>query len=453
MIRVIAVLLAASLAGASETYVLAVGIDRYDRDWAVAPLSYAANDAVAVARAFRGAGVPERNVRLLTSRETVPLQRPTGANILDLLSRLARRCDPGDTLVFMFSGHGLQVGGVSYLLPVESDLDHLDRTALPLDDVRLALEQAQGANVLLLIDACRNEPRKARGAGNALLDGEFAKGVRPRRVPGAAVILACDVGQRAWEDPETHHGAFTAVLLRGLAGPLRSGDGSVRLSRLVDYLARAVPEWASRNGRQQTPRFDGPVDLDFVVLPPRPNAVRELPLVSTLKVTSLPAGAAVAVEGKPLGKTPLLVRLPLPDGQSRRVTVEVALAGYQRRAADVGLMPGGFHQWLNVALDRVGVALPPRPGPALGFALPGYLGRWRAELPAGLRYRLRAADGMPQVLIPAGEFGMGSPDGQGSAIEHPRKRVSVGAFWMDLHPVTVAQFERYCSATSRPMPG
>ena len=57
-------------------------------------------------------------------------------------------------------------------------------------------------------------------------------------------------------------------------------------------------------------------------------------------------------------------------------------------------------------------ATPPTPtsssgsGPAI---LPVYLAQWRAQMPANLRYRIRAQDNMPQVLIPAGEFLMGSP--------------------------------------------
>ncbi|MBI2300079.1 MAG: formylglycine-generating enzyme family protein, partial [Armatimonadetes bacterium] len=82
---------------------------------------------------------------------------------------------------------------------------------------------------------------------------------------------------------------------------------------------------------------------------------------------------------------------------------------------------------------------------------PAYLEKWRNRLPKGL-YRIRAIDGMPQVLIPAGEFLMGSPRGQfGEADERPQKRVYESAFWIDQHEVTVGQYRRFCRAAGKQM--
>lgn len=54
---------------------------------------------------------------------------------------------------------------------------------------------------------------------------------------------------------------------------------------------------------------------------------------------------------------------------------------------------------------------------------------------------MHCPDGM--VLIPAGEFMMGSPPGVGEENEHPQHRVRVSAFCMDRTEVTVAQFRKY----------
>ena len=48
-----------------------------------------------------------------------------------------------------------------------------------------------------------------------------------------------------------------------------------------------------------------------------------------------------------------------------------------------------------------------------------------------LEREITAKDGAPMVLIPAGEFWMGSPDGEGTKDEHPRHRVSLHAFYLD----------------------
>ena len=58
----------------------------------------------------------------------------------------------------------------------------------------------------------------------------------------------------------------------------------------------------------------------------------------------------------------------------------------------------------------------------------------------------------PMVLIPAGEFWMGSPDGEGHDDERPRHRVSLAGFFLDQHPVTAGQFAVFCRRTRRPLP-
>ena len=58
-------------------------------------------------------------------------------------------------------------------------------------------------------------------------------------------------------------------------------------------------------------------------------------------------------------------------------------------------------------------------------------------------------DGAPMVLIPAGEFWMGSPDGEGDKDEHPRHRVSLDAYSMDKFEVTVSQYAKFLQSTGR----
>jgi formylglycine-generating enzyme required for sulfatase activity len=53
------------------------------------------------------------------------------------------------------------------------------------------------------------------------------------------------------------------------------------------------------------------------------------------------------------------------------------------------------------------------------------------------------------VLIPAGDFIMGSPEGQGEPDEHPRHKVFLHAFFIDTYPVTVSQYKRFAAATKR----
>ena len=58
-------------------------------------------------------------------------------------------------------------------------------------------------------------------------------------------------------------------------------------------------------------------------------------------------------------------------------------------------------------------------------------------------------DGAQMVLIPTGEFWMGSPDGEGDKDEHPRHRVSLDAYSMDKFEVTVSRYAKFLQSTGR----
>ncbi len=61
-------------------------------------------------------------------------------------------------------------------------------------------------------------------------------------------------------------------------------------------------------------------------------------------------------------------------------------------------------------------------------------------------------DGAPMRLIPAGEFVMGSPDGQGWPDEHPEHQVSMKAFYLDVYEVSNALYEKFLEAKGRMYP-
>lgn len=61
-------------------------------------------------------------------------------------------------------------------------------------------------------------------------------------------------------------------------------------------------------------------------------------------------------------------------------------------------------------------------------------------------------DGAQMVYVPAGEFSMGSRDGEGSPNESPRHTVYLDGYRIYKTPVTVAQYRKFCEATARAMP-
>lgn len=61
-------------------------------------------------------------------------------------------------------------------------------------------------------------------------------------------------------------------------------------------------------------------------------------------------------------------------------------------------------------------------------------------------------DGAPMVLIPAGEFWMGSSEGEGKEDEYPRHQVFLDAFYMDKFEVTVSRYHQFIQSTNRSKP-
>jgi formylglycine-generating enzyme len=61
-------------------------------------------------------------------------------------------------------------------------------------------------------------------------------------------------------------------------------------------------------------------------------------------------------------------------------------------------------------------------------------------------------DGESMVLIPAGYFTMGSPNGNGAKDEHPAHQLWISAFYMDQYLVTFDQYDKFCDATGRQKP-
>ena len=62
-------------------------------------------------------------------------------------------------------------------------------------------------------------------------------------------------------------------------------------------------------------------------------------------------------------------------------------------------------------------------------------------------------DGAPMVLIPAGEFWMGSPESKSRKNEQPQRQVFLDAFHMDKFEVTVVRYAEFLRSTKKSKPG
>ena len=135
---------------------------------------------------------------------------------------------------------------------------------------------------------------------------------------------------------------------------------------------------------------------------------------ATLNFTSVPSGAKVVIDGLTVGKTPLVgYELETDGGRTKEITVVVKAAGYEDSMENFPVRRGKPFDWEFELTPKV-------KGPPETFT---------------------GGDGAEMVLIPAGEFQMGSNAGDDD--EKPVHSVYVDAFYMDKYEVTNAQFKKF----------
>lgn len=237
-----------NLPAKAKRYALVVGVDKY-ADTQISTLGGASNDARALASALvENAGFPADQVVLLSSDQPVE-RHPTRGNILRRLSNLATVVPKDGLLLFAFAGHGMERGGQAFLLPsdaqVSDDVTLLEQTAVNVLQIRDWVKRTGVKQVLMVLDACRNDPAGRANADNPLT-ATYTRGfnfdARNREVEAFVTLYATAIGQRAYEFKEKRQGYFTWALVEGLKGRAANERGEVTLDRLVKYLEERVPK-------------------------------------------------------------------------------------------------------------------------------------------------------------------------------------------------------------------
>jgi uncharacterized caspase-like protein len=135
------------------------------------PLRNPVNDARAVAGHLRDLGFE------VTLRENLNFR-----DMLDALQNFTMRARSGDVRLFFYAGHGVQVRGKNYLLPVDAglggdDLDGLRYKSAEVNEFVEKLERIPSGVNIVILDACRSAPAtlvagaRSRGLGDRLGDG------------------------------------------------------------------------------------------------------------------------------------------------------------------------------------------------------------------------------------------------------------------------------------------
>ena len=168
------------------------------------PLRNPVNDVRAMAQRFKELGFT------VLAHENAS-KRTMESAIIEFGRRLAE----GGVGAFYYAGHGLQVRGRNYLVPVDAEIEDEASTRVAAVDVELLLEQmteAKNRVNLVILDACRNNPfeRRMRGASRGLAAVDAAR--------GTLVAYATAPGSVA-ADGDGKNGLYTEELLEALREP------------------------------------------------------------------------------------------------------------------------------------------------------------------------------------------------------------------------------------------
>jgi len=238
----------------AKRWAIVIGIDEY-RNRQISKLEGAANDARELAKALvEYAGFPQEQVILLTSDQPDE-RKPERGVILQYLSNMHGLVPKDGLLLVAFAGHGIERGGRAFLLPVDARTSNnialLEETALSVEKVKEMIRATEVEQVVLILDACRNDPVSGRADAPNLLTESFRRGfnfdLRNREVSAFVTLYATAVGSRAYEYTEKKQGYFTWALVEALRGKAANEDGEVTLGALIKYLQETVPKNVQRD--------------------------------------------------------------------------------------------------------------------------------------------------------------------------------------------------------------
>lgn len=169
-----------------------------------APLKNPVADARAIAAKFRALGFEVLHGENLSQRE-----------MTRLVTRFGERLPGRQVGVFYYAGHGMQVRGRNYLIPIDAQIASeasARSESLDVDQVLDHLATSGSGVNLVVLDACRNNPfeRRFRSTSGGLAQLDAPK--------GTLIAFATAPGKVAF-DGEGVHGTYTNALLRVLDEP------------------------------------------------------------------------------------------------------------------------------------------------------------------------------------------------------------------------------------------
>ena len=257
---------------AAQKSALIIGNSRYllgDR------LTNPQNDAEDIANKLKSLGF-----------DVILLKDANLAQMLDSIDQFKNKLRQGDVALFYFAGHGLQVDGQNYLVPVDAKMNSRSRVAyeaVKLSDVSNALAQGNITNNIIIIDACRNDPfpKELRDGsrGLARLDSSVRS---PKKK--LFYLFASAPGTVA-QDGKGRNGVFTQELLKYL------GQAGLTMPDLYEAVSSGV--LVATDNKQEV-YHEGDMLARFSLVPSPVVAVKPPVQLAQMQVRLIPQASPVS---------------------------------------------------------------------------------------------------------------------------------------------------------------
>ncbi|MDM8515286.1 SUMF1/EgtB/PvdO family nonheme iron enzyme [Desulfobacterales bacterium HSG16] len=225
LILLAAFLICPAFAGQQGRVALLIG----NEDYRSSPLLNPVNDANGMGDVLEGLGFT------VSVRKNLNWQEMNEA-IVDFGGKMKN----SELCLFYYAGHGVQIDGKNYLIPVDSDIRHEKEVKYKAIDAELVLAEmgnSENRTNIVILDACRGNPFSSKFRTSS-------KGLTHMAAPsGTLIAYSTGPGKKAG-DGSRNHSLYTEELIKHIEIPG---------SRLVDVFSQVRKAVRERTGGRQIP--------------------------------------------------------------------------------------------------------------------------------------------------------------------------------------------------------
>jgi uncharacterized caspase-like protein len=187
---------------------------------------------------------------------------PVKPVIENTLTNFLKESHAQDRVLVLFAGHGVEIDGEAYLVPIEGELS-VASTLIPLKWVYKQLAECKARQKLFIVDVCRINPSRGveRPAGGPMSPKFDLALKKPPK--GVQVWTACTEGQQSYEfeDARINNGLFMDALYeaadRGVEGVIQKPNDPFPVKQMVAAINKKLKDELEPLKLTQTTRLSG----------------------------------------------------------------------------------------------------------------------------------------------------------------------------------------------------